>query len=139
MSLFPYCCPILGHLCHKILFPAIDCFSYLLFFQFSVTFSPLMAYIRNILPIKGHFICLKCNPRPWIEFSWHDRPIVGLGFDFQLFYGTSTSELQKTAPYYLQIETCVIVKIIWVSDKTPRKRQKYNFSSRFKVGFDWKL
>lgn len=39
---------------------------------------------------------------------------------------------------YLQIDTYAKVKIKWGSDKTPRRRQKHNISSRLKAEFDWK-
>ena len=50
-------------------------------------------------------------------FSSDEIQIHRRGFDFQLIYAALVSELQKTASYYLQIDTWRNVIIIWVQIK----------------------
>ena len=52
MSLFPFCCPFLGHLCLENPIYAVDFSFHMLIFQFLAAFSIFEAFNRNIMPKK---------------------------------------------------------------------------------------
>lgn len=116
--LFSFCCPNSWHLCLKTTNSEVRCSFFLLILQSYSADSFFKVFFRHICSKKTILSVSKHFHGSRLHFQQMKVQFIAVDLISNCFMAYLLIKCKKTAGFYLQIDICRIVKLMWIIRKT---------------------